>query len=267
MLPPLFVPHGSPFFVAEPSIAAARLANTVARLPRRPRAIVVVSAHWDTAMPMVGTARQPETIHDFWGFPDHLYELRYHAPGAPALANAIADRLAAAGFPVQTDDRGLDHGAWIPLKLMFPDADVPVVPMSIQSHLGTEHHYRLGQALAPLVADDVLVLGSGNLTHNLRDVQFARNGHGGGTPSYVHEFADWTWQRIEAGDTAGLLDYRRRAPGAERAHPADDHLLPLFVALGAAGADARPERLHSGVDYHVLAMDAYAFHPAKAARQ
>ncbi|MBI4995726.1 MAG: dioxygenase [Rhodocyclales bacterium] len=266
MLPALFVPHGSPPFVAEPSIAAARLANTVTRLPQRPRAIVVVSPHWDTAMPVIGTASRPETIHDFWGFPDHLYDLRYRAPGAPALANAIADRLAAAGFPVQTDERGLDHGAWIPLKLMFPEEDIPVVPMSIQSRLGTEHHYRLGQALAPLLADDVLVLGTGNLTHNLHDVQSARVS-GGGTPPYVHQFADWAWQRIEAGDTAGLLDYRRRAPGAERAHPTDDHLLPLFVALGAAGSDARAERLHSGVDYHVLAMDAYAFHPAPGGRQ
>lgn len=266
MLPALFVPHGSPPFVAEPSIAAARLANTATRLPRRPRAIVVVSPHWDTAMPAVGTARWPETIHDYWGFPEHLYELRYRAPGAPALANSIADRLSSAGFAVQTNDRGLDHGAWIPLKLMFPEADVPVVPLSIQSRLGPEHHYRLGQALAPVLGDDVLMLGSGNLTHNLRDVQAAKVS-GGGTPPYVHQFADWTWQRIEAGDTDGLLDYRRRAPHAERAHPADDHLLPLFVALGAAGADARPERLHSGVDYHALAMDAYAFHPTTGARQ
>ena len=266
MLPTLFVPHGSPSFVAEPSIAAARLANTATRLPQRPRAIIVVSPHWNTAVPVIGTAKWPKTIHDFRGFPEHLYQLHYRAPGAPALANAIADRLAAAGFPVQTDDRGLDHGAWIPLKLMFPEEDIPVVPISIQSQLGTEHHYRLGQAIAPLLDDDLLMLGSGNLTHNLYDVQTAKVSHGD-TPPYVRAFADWTWQRLEAGDTAGLLDYRRRAPGADRAHPTDDHLLPLFVALGAAGANARPERLHSGVDYHVLAMDAYAFHPATGERQ
>lgn len=266
MLPPLFVPHGSPFFVAEPSVAAARLANAAMRLPQRPRAIVVVSAHWDTAMPAIGTAKRPETIHDFWGFPEHLYQVHYRAPGAPALANALADQLSADGFPVQTDERGLDHGAWIPLKLMFPEEDVPIVPISIQSHLGPEHHFRLGQALAPALGEDILLIASGNLTHNLRDVQQARVS-GGGTPRYVREFADWTWQRIEAGDTAGLLDYRRRAPHSARAHPTDDHLLPLFVALGAAGAGARPERLHSGVDYAVLAMDAYAFHPTTGALQ
>lgn len=265
MLPSMFVPHGSPTFVVESGIAAARLANAAGRLPRPPQAIVVVSAHWDTPQPMVGAAELPETIHDFWGFPDKLYELRYPARGGPALAEAIVAGLGAAGFPAAIDHRGLDHGAWIPLKLMFPAADIPVVPLSIQSRLGPEHHYRLGQALAPLLGDDVLLLASGNLTHNLRDVQFARIGSGS-TPRYVREFADWTWQRIEAGDTAALFDYRRQAPGAERAHPTDDHLLPLFVALGAAGAGARPERLHSGIDYHVLAMDAYAFHPGTGAQ-
>lgn len=264
MLPPLFVPHGSPFFALESGVAGTRMVDAVARLPR-PRAIVVVSAHWDTPIATVGTAKQPETIHDFWGFPDELYDIRYPAPGAPALANEIADRLSSAGFPVHTDDRGLDHGAWIPLKLMFPDADIPVVPVSIQSHLGPDHHIRIGRALAPALGDDVLLIASGNLTHNLRDVQLARVS-GGGTPRYVREFADWTWQRIEAGDTSALLDYRRMAPEALRAHPTDDHLLPLFVALGAAGAEARPERLHAGVDYSVLAMDSYAFHPTAGAQ-
>jgi 4,5-DOPA dioxygenase extradiol len=264
MLPPLFVPHGSPFFVLESGIAGTRMVEAATQLPR-PRAIVVVSAHWDTPSPTVGTAEQPETIHDFWGFPEELYDIHYPAPGAPELAHRIAEQLAVAGLAVATDNRGLDHGAWIPLKLMFPDADIPVVPVSIQSHLGPEHHFRLGQALAPALGDDVLLIASGNLTHNLRDVQLARVSHGG-TPRYVREFADWTWDRIAAADTAALLDYRRLAPEALRAHPSDDHLLPLFAALGAAGAGARPERLHAGIDYAVLAMDSYAFHPTAGAQ-
>jgi 4,5-DOPA dioxygenase extradiol len=263
MLPSLFVPHGSPFFALQPGEAGARLAQAAAALPRKPRAIVVASAHWDTTTPMVGAADHPTTVHDFWGFPDPLYEIRYTAPGAPDIAATVVAHLRAAGFSAElAPAHGLDHGVWIPLRLMFPDADIPVVPLSIQSHLGAEHHYRLGQALAPLLADDVLVIGSGNLTHNLRDVQFARVSRGGTapTPPYVRDFADWIWQRIEADDIDALLDYRRQAPEALRAHPTEDHLLPLFVALGA-GERGRATRFHTGIDHHVLAMDAFVFQP------
>jgi 4,5-DOPA dioxygenase extradiol len=142
---------------------------------------------------------------------------------------------------------------------MFPDADVPVIPLSIQPHAGPQHHYAVGRALAPLADRGFLVIGSGNLTHNLADYQVARrNGHE--APAYVRQFADWMWQRIEQGDTAALLDYRRQAPGGVQAHPQDEHLLPLFVALGAAPGHGRPHRLHVGIDDYVLAMDAFAFH-------
>jgi 4,5-DOPA dioxygenase extradiol len=265
MLPSVFVPHGSPTFALDPGEAGIRLAEAAAALPRRPRAIVVASAHWDTSSPMVGAARHPQTIHDFWGFPEPLYDLRYPAPGAPDVATTVVDLLRAAGFPAQAAQNGLDHAVWIPLLQMFPQADVPVVPLSIQSSLGPEYHYRLGQALAPLREQDVLVIGSGNLTHSLRDVHAARVS-GGGTPPYVRAFADWIWQRVEAGDVAALVDYRRQAPDAARAHPTEDHLLPLFVALGAAGAHPRPERFHAGIDTVVLAMDAYAFHPGTGAQ-
>lgn len=266
MLPSLFVPHGSPTFALAPGEAGIRLTEAAAALPRRPRAIVVASAHWDTDIPMVGTAEQPETIHDFWGFPAPLYDIRYAAPGAPEVATSVVDLLRDAGFPAQAEPHGLDHAVWIPLLRMFPSADVPVVPLSIQSGRGPAYHYRLGQALASLREQDVLVVGSGNLTHSLRDVQAARVS-GGGTPPYVRVFAEWIWQRLEAGDTAALLDYRRQAPDAARAHPTEDHLLPLFVALGAAGAAPRPQRVHAGVDTVVLAMDAYAFHPTSGSRQ
>lgn len=265
MLPSVFVPHGSPTFALDPGEAGIRLAEAAAALPRRPRAIVVASAHWDTPDPVVGAAERPQTVHDFWGFPEPLYDLRYPAPGAPDVAATVVDLLHEAGFPAQAGPQGLDHAVWIPLRQMFPQADVPVVPLSIQSARGPEYHYRLGQALAPLREHDVLVIGSGNLTHSLRDVHAARVS-GGGTPHYVRAFADWIWRHVEAGDTAALFDYRRRAPEAQRAHPTEDHLLPLFVALGAAGAHPQAQRFHAGIDTVVLAMDAYAFHPETGAR-
>lgn len=257
-MPVLFVPHGAPTFALEPGPAGAALARAAASLPR-PRAIVVASPHWETEAPAVGGAPRPETIHDYWGFPAPLYDIRYPAAGDPALAEEVLRLLAGQGFQPRLDPaRGLDHGAWIPLRILFPEADVPVIPVSIQPRLGPEHHFRLGEALAPLAGAGVLLVCSGNVTHNLRDFQAARQA-GTGTPDYVPRFADWLWARISAGDTGALLDYRRQAPDAVRAHPADDHLLPLFVALGAAGPDWRAERLHAGIDSLVLAMDGYAF--------
>ena len=265
-LPTFFVPHGSPFFALDPGAAGAALIAAAAALPQ-PRAIVIVSAHWDTAIPTVGFAQKLETIHDFWGFPGELYALRYPATGCPEASAEVVAALAAAGLPVERDpNRGLDHGAWIPLRLMFPDADVPVVPVSLQSAGGPQAAYRLGQALAPLVARGMLVVGSGNLTHNLRDLQLARS-FGARTSSYVAEFSDWMAKRLADRDVPALLDYRRQAPGGAQAHPTDEHLLPLFVALGAAGNDAKVEHLHSGVDHFVIAMDAYSFVPTAGAQQ
>jgi 4,5-DOPA dioxygenase extradiol len=258
-LPSLFVAHGAPTFALRPGVAGAALASAAASLPR-PRAIVIVSAHWETSRPTVGFAERPETIYDFRGFPDALYALRYPATGCREASKEAMDALAQAGFDVQADaKRGLDHGAWVPLRMMFPDADVPVFPLSIQSHLGPEHHYRLGQALAPLTGKGFLIVASGNLTHNLADYQTASS-QGGQTPAYVRTFSDWIWNKLQAGDVAALLDYRRQAPGAARAHPRDEHLLPLFVALGAGGDNPQARRLHAGIDDYVIAMDAFAFH-------
>jgi len=257
-LPSLFVPHGAPTFAIRPGAAGLALQTLAGTLPR-PRAIVMVSAHWSTRVATVDTAERLETIHDFWGFPEVLYSIRYPATGCPEVAREVATALQQAGFDVEFDAaRGLDHGAWVPLRLMFPHADVPVVPLSIQAHLDAAHHHRLGEALAPLAARGVMVIGSGSITHNLRDFQLA-HAAGGRTPSYVREFADWIGGRLDARDLAALLDYRRQAPHAGRAHPSDEHLLPLFVAFGAAGAGASSQRVHAGVDDYVIAMDAYAF--------
>jgi 4,5-DOPA dioxygenase extradiol len=263
--PALFVPHGAPTFALRPGAAGAALARIAGTLPT-PRAIVVVSAHWDTLVPTVGFAERPETIHDFWGFPEALYALRYPATGCREAAADVASAIAAAGLPVEKDARrGLDHGAWVPLRLMFPDADVPVIPLSIQSDGGPQQAWQLGRALAPLAARGFLVVASGNVTHNLRDYQLAAR-NGGKTPAYVREFSEWLAAKLAAGDTESLLDYRRRAPGAVQAHPSDEHLLPLFVAFGAGGDNARFEHLHAGIDDYVIAMDAYSFSPLEGGR-
>jgi 4,5-DOPA dioxygenase extradiol len=259
-LPSLYVSHGSPMTALQPGATGARLAELAATLPR-PRAIVVASAHYLARSPRVGGAAQPETVHDFGGFPPALYQLRYPAPGDPALADEIAQRLEDAGLPASVDaSRGLDHGVWVPLRLMYPAADIPVVPLSIEPHGGPAHQLAVGRALAPLREDGVLVIGSGSITHNLHDLAA---GYGAEREApYVQPFIRWIEQRLTEGDTAALLDYRRQAPFAERAHPTDEHLLPLFVALGAAGEGARALRLDAGIDLGILAMDIYRFDAA-----
>jgi 4,5-DOPA dioxygenase extradiol len=257
--PVFFVPHGAPGFALRPGAAGAAIAAAAGAL-RLPRAIVVVSAHWDTLLPTVGFAERPHTIHDFQGFPEELYALNYPATGCQEASRAIVQAIAAAGLPVREDaGRGLDHGAWIPLRLMFPEAEVPVIPLSIQSQGGPQQAYLLGQALTPLTDQGFLLIASGNVTHNLRDYQLAAR-NGGQTPAYVRQFSDWLADRLEARDIAALLDYRRQAPGALQAHPSEEHLLPFFVALGAGGDEALVRRFHAGIDDYVLAMDAYSFH-------
>jgi 4,5-DOPA dioxygenase extradiol len=259
-MPALFVPHGAPTFALRPGAAGAALAEATRSIPL-PRAIVIASAHWDTAAPTVGFAERPPTLHDFWGFPEELYRLRYPATGCREAAEEVASALAAAGLTAQRDpQRGLDHGAWVPLRLMYPEAEVPVIPLSVQSQAGPAHHLRLGRALAPLARRGFLVIGSGNVTHNLSDFQLAWQG-GGHTPDYVHGFADWLAARLAARDLPALLDYRRQAPGAARAQPTEEHLMPLFVALGAGGEAAAVTRLHTGIDDYVIGMDAYSFQP------
>jgi 4,5-DOPA dioxygenase extradiol len=245
-------------FALHPGAAGTAMSQVAASLDT-PRAIVVVSPHWETAVHTVGFATRPETIHDFGGFDPRLYEMQYPATGCPEVAAQVVTALHNAGLPVAQDaQRGLDHGAWIPLRQMFPDADIPVVPLSVQSHLGPEHAYRVGQALAALAEHNILLVASGNITHNLRDLMQVRM-HGGSTPAYVQAFADWVHTHLTQRDVSGLLAYRQQASG-QRAHPTDDHLLPLFTALGAAGADAQPEAFFRGISDHVIAMDGYTFH-------
>lgn len=271
MLPTVFVSHGSPLHALHKGVAARAWAELGQRLPR-PRAILVASAHWETELPMVSTGARPETIHDFGGFPPALYELRYPAPGATEAAQRALELLRAAGLPASGNGcRGLDHGAWVPLLHIFPAADVPVAQVSVQPSLDAAHHLRLGAALAPLAREGVLVVGSGHITHNLREwIAYARR-HGmqpGATTAapYVDEFRRWIDRALREDDRGALAAWRESAPHALRAHPSDEHFLPLPVAFAAAGPAPRVERIDAGVDAGVLAMDAYLFWPRRAAR-
>jgi len=255
----LFVPHGSPMFALQPGAAGSAMSDVAARLTA-PRAIVVVSPHWETAVPTVGTATRLETIHDFGGFDARLFQIQYPATGCPEAAQQVVQALQASGLPVDTDaNRGLDHGAWVPLRQMFPDADVPVVPLSVQHHSGPVHAYRVGQALAPLAEQGFLIVASGNVTHNLRDWQIISM-TGQPTPDYVQQFADWIHAQMIGGQADALLNYRQTQTAGSRAHPRDEHLLPLFTALGAAGPGAQPQAFYRGIYDHVIAMDGYTFH-------
>lgn len=265
--PTLFVSHGSPTLLFDDDRAHRFLAGLAAKLPR-PKEILVISAHWETDAPTVSAVPWPATIHDFGGFAQALYEVEYPAPGAPVLAGRAARLLEAAGFAVSRDPRrGLDHGAWVPLKLVYPDADIPVTQLSIQTRLGPAHHLAVGRALAPLREEGVLIVASGAATHNLEAVLSTRFTLDAAVPDWVAAFSAWLAETLDGGDVDALLDYRARAPHARANHPTEDHILPLFVALGAAmgeggagaGMGAKAERLHASFSFGALAMDVYAF--------
>ncbi|GAB4159646.1 MAG: class III extradiol ring-cleavage dioxygenase [Cyanobacteria bacterium J069] len=258
-LPSLFVSHGAPDLPFQDAPAVDFLKQLGAQLPR-PKAILVVSAHWETRSPAVSTALQPQTIHDFNGFSPEAYALQYPAPGAPELAERVGKLLTAAGLTVTLDpDRGLDHGAWEPLLLMYPDADIPLTQLSVQPGLGAahhlQHHLQLGQAIAPLRQEAVLILASGAATHNLR--AFGGYTFDAAPPAWVTEFDQWLEAAIAQGDVDALLSYRQVAPHAAQNHPSEEHFLPLLVALGAGGG--RGTQLHHSTTYGILSMAAYAF--------
>lgn len=257
-LPTLFLSHGSPMHAIAPGTAGEAWAALGRTLPR-PRAILIASAHWETSLPMLTGNPKPTTIHDFGGFPQELYALRYPAPGAPEVAARAVALLKQSGITAGVDGcRGFDHGAWVPLLHMFPAHDIPVVQVSLQPALGTAHHVALGRALAPLAGEGVLIIGSGHTTHNLRDWMVNRKRS---EPlRYAQEFASWVQAQLDAGDTQALIDYRDRAPDAARAHPSEEHFLPLHVAWGAAGDTPRAERVATGFEAGALALDSWLFH-------
>jgi 4,5-DOPA dioxygenase extradiol len=256
LLPSLFISHGAPTFALEPGHAGHALQVLGAALPK-PRAVLVISPHWLSAGLEVSSHPQPPTLHDFGGFPGELYELRYPAPGQPQVAEQVLAVLARAGLPARANPkRGRDHGCWVPLMHLYPQADVPVVQLSLPLTDSTGILHGVGRALGPLRDDGVLIVASGSITHNLSDLNPGR----GADSDYALGFMGWIAGTVAAGDLAALLDYRRLAPGALRAHPTDEHLLPLFIAIGAAGDEwSRSFRLEGGLTYGAIGMDTYGF--------
>jgi len=258
-LPSLFVSHGSPTFAIDPGRAGPLLTELGRKLPR-PRAIVVLSPHWMTRGVRVASTASPETIHDFGGFPDELYRIQYPAPGSPDVAARVLTLLNADGWNAAADEEwGMDHGAWVPVRHLYPEADVPVVQVSMPHTLDGPGAVRLGRALAPLASEGILLIGSGSITHNLRDVRWNREGGGEDAPAYATEFVTWARKAVTNGDEHALANYLQSAPHALRAHPTPEHYLPLPFAFGAADADADVTVIDGGMTFGVLAMDAYVF--------
>lgn len=260
--PAVFVGHGSPMTALSHGPAARFFESWGPRLAEC-RAILVATAHWTTAEPRLGAAARPATYHDFFGFPPALHAMRYPAPGAPEVARQALGLLHRAGMEEAAivPDRPLDHGVWVPLIRMLPEAQVPVVPLSVQPQRDARYHVALGRALAPLRREGVAILGSGALTHDLRS--FRGQDEAAPVEPWAAAFADWFAEAIAEGRLEDLFAWRERAPEAARNHPTPEHLMPLFVALGAGMLDGpaavRPEILHRSQAHGFIAMDAFAF--------
>ncbi|MBV4552956.1 dioxygenase [Pseudomonas sp. SWRI102] len=254
MLPSLFISHGSPMLALEPGESGPALARLAAQLPR-PKAIVIVSAHWESDELLVNANPQPRTWHDFGGFAPALYAVQYPAPGDPELAARVADLLVTAHLPARLDSaRPFDHGVWVPLSLMYPAADIPVIQISLPSRQGPMLQTQVGQALASLRQEGILLIGSGSITHNLRDLDW--NAGPDSVEPWAKAFRDWVVEQLAVDDEPALHDYRRQAPNAVRSHPSDEHLLPLYFARGAGG---KFNVAHEGFTMGALGMDIYRF--------
>ncbi|HCN61769.1 MAG TPA: dioxygenase [Pseudomonas sp.] len=254
MLPSLYISHGSPMLALEPGESGPALKRLAAQFTK-PKAIVLLSAHWESTDLRVASHPTPETWHDFGGFPRALYAVQYPAPGDPALAARIVQLLATHGLPAQLDaKRPFDHGAWVPLSLMYPAADIPVVQVSLPSQLGPAGLNEVGQALASLRSEGILIIGSGSITHNLRELDWQAGPES--VEPWAKAFRDWMIEKLAAGDVAALHQYRQQAPFAAKNHPSDEHLLPLYFARGAGGPFSIA---HQGWTLGALGMDIYRF--------
>lgn len=263
--PALFFSHGSPMIALQPGSAGRFMQTLGERLRQRfgpPRAILALSAHTLAPAPTLLAAPRHEAVHDFGRFDDRLFALRYDAPGAPALAADVAERLRQAGLAAKAlPQGGLDHGIWTVLRYLFPDADVPVLPLAWVPNQPPQQQFALGQALAPRLEEGVMVLGSGSITHNLRRV-FSQGLDAPADQAEIAEsraFRQWMHEKAEARDWPALWAVRQQAPHFRDMHPTDEHLLPWFIAAGAGGLEHSPQRLHESVTYGCLGMDAYAF--------
>ncbi|WCN37464.1 DODA-type extradiol aromatic ring-opening family dioxygenase [Aneurinibacillus uraniidurans] len=255
MMPAFFLAHGAPSLVIEENSYTEFLSKLVAELPR-PKAIVVFTAHWESDVQLISSAQTHRTLYDFSGFPAEMYEMTYPAPGDPELAGSITKLLANEGIPSRQDDtRPLDHGVWALLKLMYPNADIPVVAMSVNPFLPPAEQYRIGQALAPLRDEDVLIIGSGGTVHNLRRLQW-----GGGQPEpWAMEFDQWVNEKLVTWNTEDMFRYDELAPHVREAVPRNEHFIPLLPIMGAGDRTRQAALLHQVYQYGSLSLSAWKF--------
>ena len=253
-MPVVFVSHGAPDALLK-APDAVDCWRGIGQQISPPSAILAVSAHWEARQPTASLSGAPETLHDFSGFSPALYRIQYHAPGAPALAERVVSLLSSAGVAAELHpSRGLDHGAWVPLSAMYPQANVPVTQLALARNAGAAAHFALGQALAPLRDEGVLILASGAITHNFGWLDWDADGEHTPLPQ-ARLFTEWVADHLAAQDVPAMLAYRSATYGAE-AHPSEEHFLPLFVALGAASGDT-PQRYQPRFTYGGMSMDAY----------
>lgn len=254
--PVLFISHGAPTFAIEPGMLGPKL-NKIGKKLSDIKTVLVISPHWQTNEPTITTSNVLKTIHDFSGFPAELYQLTYPAQGNPELAATIATRLTANGINLQQDaQRGLDHGAWIPLYHLLPQANIPILQLSLPKKMNAKNAFFLGKALAPLREIGVLIVASGSMTHNLYELQ-----HPTSAPQpYAQAFCAWVDHAIQTHDSDALINYRQQAPFATQAHPTEEHFLPLLIALGAVEPNETAELIDNSMTYGVISMASYIWH-------
>lgn len=260
MFPVLFIAHGSPSLVIDPLNPYCGFLSALPSSLPRPKAIVLFTAHWEAGVQQIGGAAAYETIYDFYGFPDEMYRIIYPAKGDPELAAEIAALLEEAGIASAIDDRrGLDHGAWVVLRIMFPQADIPVVALSVDPNLSPAEQYRIGQALAALREKDILMIGSGGTVHNLYRLDRRITQPGDGAVDWAVQFDDWLEKQLSNWDTGSLFAYESLAPHAKMAVPRNEHLIPLFYAMGAADQSRKAELLHRSYQFGSLSLSCWKF--------
>jgi len=258
-----FISHGPPTLAIDDTIPARHFLQSFQKtvFSKRPSSILVISGHWETTHPTVNviSSGHNDTIYDFYNFPKSMYQIKYPAPGAPELAKRVKHLLMESGFKQVYEDerRGLDHGAWVPLMLMYPEADIPVCQLSIQTDRNATYHYNMGKALASLKDEGVLIIGSGSATHNLRTLNFGNND--GSVVPWAGEFNGWLKDALLDGRYEDVNKYLEKAPHAKLAHPSPDHFYPLHVAIGAAGENSKAELIHESWSLGTLSYASYKF--------
>ncbi|MBM7566265.1 DODA-type extradiol aromatic ring-opening family dioxygenase [Paenibacillus sacheonensis] len=255
MMPSYFFAHGAPSIVLEDNEYTKLLKQFKDHSPK-PRAIVLFSAHWEESIQTVSAAPAYETIYDFGGFQDELYRMTYPARSDESLVERIQSLFTKQGIEnVRNEQRGLDHGAWAVLKLLYPEADIPVVALSVNRHLPLAQQYEIGKALAALREQDVLLIGSGGTVHNLRKLNWRSEG----IDRWAEQFDDWIQEKLEMWDTEALFQYRELAPHAQEAVPTSEHFIPLLLAMGTGDAGRSARLLHRSYQYGNLGLSCWQF--------